>query len=224
MAYVGMVYNPVPEDHKDPSLFSQSRYLAGLYSLDDLGAQLRRQGADVGMDSAQVWIALTDGGNGLEEFVRVHFPRAELILDFWHAAEHVSELAKAFHPGDEDASRALAEQWCHTMKHEGGKALLRVLQALNLKGRASNAKEVHRQVLQYVANNVHRMDYPRYRERGWQIGSGPVEAACKTVVGQRLKGSGMRWGEDGADAVCHLRALWRSQRGLWEDFWRPGTN
>jgi hypothetical protein len=92
------------------------------------------------------------------------------------------------------------------------------------RGAETNVKEVHRQVEQYVKNNVHRMDYPRYRERRWQIGSGPVEAACKTVVGQRLKGSGMRWGEEGAGAVCHLRALWRSQNGLWEEFWRPSIN
>ena len=63
------------------------------------------------------------------------------------------------------------------------------------------------------------MDYPGYVAKGWQIGSGPVESACKTVVGQRLKGGGMRWGEGGADAVCHLRALFRSAGGQWEAFW-----
>ena len=61
-----------------------ARYLAGLYSLADLGEQLRRQGAQVGMDAADSWIALTDGGNGLEEFIDVYFPRAVKILDFHH--------------------------------------------------------------------------------------------------------------------------------------------
>jgi hypothetical protein len=55
--------------------------------------------------------------------------------------------------------------------------------------------------------------------KGWQIGSGPVERACKTVVGQRMKGAGMRWGEAGADAVAHLRALFRGEKGQWEAFW-----
>src|SRR5512144_790591 len=55
------------------------------------------------------------------------------------------------------------------------------------------------------------MDYPRYLKEGWQIGSGHIEAACKTVVNQRLKQSGMRWGGDGADAVCHLRALYEGE-------------
>ena len=63
------------------------------------------------------------------------------------------------------------------------------------------------------------MDYPLYRSKGWLIGSGPVEAACKQVVGQRMKGSGMRWGEAGADAVCHLRALFRSEKTQWDDYW-----
>jgi hypothetical protein len=65
---------------------------------------------------------------------------------------------------------------------------------------------------------MHRMDYPAYRANGWQIGSGPVESACKQV-GQRLKGSGMRWGEAGADGLCHLRALFRSEKGQWDAFW-----
>ena len=68
------------------------------------------------------------------------------------------------------------------------------------------------------------MDYPRYLAHGWQIGSGPVESACKTVVANRLKGSGMRWGADGSDAVCHLRALYLSQPGQWESFWKNYPN
>src|SRR6185437_5057832 len=60
-----------------------------------------------------------------------------------------------------------------------------------------------------IGNHMDRMDYPRYVAAGWQIGSGHIEAACKTVIDERLKRSGMRWGEDGADAVCHLRALFK---------------
>ena len=71
----------------------------------------------------------------------------------------------------------------------------------------------------YFRNQHHRMDYPSYRAKGWQIGSGPVEAACKTVIGKRMKGSGMRWGHEGADAVCHLRALLLSEKGQWDAFW-----
>jgi hypothetical protein len=77
------------------------------------------------------------------------------------------------------------------------------------------------QQVQYFRNHEHRMDYPTYVRNGWQIGSGPVESACKTVVGNRLKGGGMCWGEDGADAVCHLRALYLSEPCCWDAFWSP---
>ena len=63
------------------------------------------------------------------------------------------------------------------------------------------------------------MEYPEYLAKGWCIGSGAVESACKTVVGQRLKLAGMRWGADGANTVCHLRALYRSEKGQWDAFW-----
>jgi len=213
MATVGMVFNARDQGP------CQARYLAGLYTLDDLGLQLRRQAGQVGLAAADVWIALTDGGAGLEEFMRVNFPQAICILDFFHAAEHVNDLAKAWHPQDEEAARALGQQWCHTLKHEGGQALVTVLQELDLRKRSPAVREVHRQVVQYLENNVHRMDYPRYRANGWLIGSGHVEAACKIVVGQRLKGSGMRWSAGGADAVCHLRALFKSDATQWEAFW-----
>lgn len=215
MAYVGMVFNPRPQKP------SQARYLAGLYPLDELGLQLRRQAGQVGLEAAEVWIALTDGGAGLEPFMQVNFPRAVCILDFFHAAEHLNQLAHAWQPHDEARAREWGRQWCHTLKHEGGQALLDLLGQLDLRGRSPAAREVYRQVRQYVENNVHRMDYPRYRANGWLIGSGHIEAACKAVVGQRLKGTGMRWSAEGADAVCHLRALFKSEPTQWEHFWHP---
>jgi hypothetical protein len=90
---------------------------------------------------------------------------------------------------------------------------------LELRGRGRAARDSHAEVVGYFENQVHRMDYPEYLSRGWQIGSGAVESACKTVVGQRLKGAGMRWGAEGAEALCQLRAVFRSEVGLWEAFW-----
>lgn len=81
------------------------------------------------------------------------------------------------------------------------------------------ARDEYQKVLGYFTNQVHRMDYPTCRPKGWPIGSGSVESACKQVVGQRLKCAGMRWSEAGADAICHLRALFRSQIGQWDAFW-----
>jgi hypothetical protein len=228
MAGLGLVFAPGPAGGP-----TRERALAGLYGLPELGEQLRRQAAQVGMDRAEVWVALTDGGAGLGDFMRVYFPRAECVLDFYHAAEHLNGLAKALYPGVEEAAAA-AGGWCHTLKHEGGRALLAALEALDLRGKKAEAREAYRREAGYVRNNLHRMDYPRYRANGWLIGSGHVEAACKAVVGQRLKGSGMRWSEAGADAVCHLRALFKSEKGQWDAFcerkvnlalrrWAPGS-
>jgi hypothetical protein len=224
MVTVGMIYNPVPEERarwanpqgRRPPW--QARYVAQEQSLAGLGIPLRRQGGQVGMNQAQRWIALSDGGAGLEEFLRSHFGRVEeVILDFWHAAQYLGDLAKALHPTDEEAAGQWRELWCHRLKHEGGAVVLGELRQLPVRTRAARA--CREEVVRYFAGQVHRMDYPRYRAKGWQIGSGPVESACKTVVGLRMKGAGMRWGEDGADAVAHLRALFRSEKGQWEAFW-----
>jgi hypothetical protein len=213
MASVGMIWNA--------GRAGQVRYVCGLSGgLKELGQSLRNQGAQVGMDRAQRWVALSDGGSGLEDWLRVQFPRvAAVIVDFWHAAEYLNEWSKVLH-ADEAAAREAARGWCHQLKHEGGAAVLAALGAVDVSGRSASVREAHRVVVVYFTNQSHRMDYPRYVSNGWLIGSGPVEAACKQVVGQRLKGTGMRWGEAGADGVCHLRALFRSEKGQWDAYWR----
>ncbi len=226
MAYVAGVYNPSPPEWLRPSGPApplQARYLSGLYSLAEMGLRLRRQAASVGMEQAEVWVALSDGGNGLESFVQSNFNRADLvvILDFYHAASYLEELARALHPDDEIQAASQAEQWCRLLKEEGGATTLAVLREWEWPVRKSSAWRAQWRVVEtYFEHNLHRMAYPEYVAEGWQIGSGVVESACKTVVGQRLKGAGMRWGEAGAHALCHVRALYRSERGQWQAFWR----
>jgi hypothetical protein len=220
MVWVGMIYNPQPRAPDEDALSKPcdgARYLAGLYTLEELGLQMRRQGARVGMDAADVWIALTDGGNGLEAFIDVNFPRAVKILDFHHATVHLADFAKKFRSGPL-AERLLAA-WCHTLKHAGGRQMIRVLERLDRSKMAADVVLEHEGLLHYLRNHEHRMDYPRYLQRGWQIASGAVESACKTVVNQRLCLGGMRWGETGSDNVAHLRALYRSDTEVWDDFW-----
>jgi hypothetical protein len=228
MAYVGMVFNPVdpllcPPAPGRPRPQMQARYVSGLYPLAEMGPLLRRQAAQVGMESAEVWVALTDGGNGLEDFVRDNFGRPDLVvvLDFWHAASCLEELARAVYPADEGAAEELAGEWCRLLKEEGGALALAALREWDFGPRRSRGvREQLARVEEYFGANAHRMEYPEYQAEGWQIGSGAVESACKTVVGQRLKGAGMRWGEQGAHALCHVRALYRSEKGQWEAFWR----
>ncbi len=105
------VFNPPPVEWLVPTRPNgrarplQARYLSGLYALEEMGPLLRRLAARVGMEQAEVWVALTDGGNGLEDFAQKNFNRADLvvILDFYHAASYLEKLAKALHPQDERA-------------------------------------------------------------------------------------------------------------------------
>jgi len=223
MAYVGMLFNPQPleaADHAVCKPCDNRFYLAGHYGLPALGKQLRHQAEALGIRSARRWIALTDGGNGLEDWIDLHFPRSIKILDFRHAAEYLGTLAAAYSKGD---AQAYLSRWCHVMKHEGGEAIWSVLRQLDRRTMTATAKEAHRAVLRYFENNLHRMKYPEYVAKGWQIGTGAVESACKTVVNQRLCLGGMRWVEDGSDAVCHLRALFRSDPEHWDTFWATYT-
>src|SRR4051812_39541777 len=90
MVTVAMIYNPQPRAQDEEALSKPCdgvRYFAGFYELKELGLQMRRQAGQVGMNNAEQWIALTDGGAGLERFIDVNFPRAQKILDFFHAAE-----------------------------------------------------------------------------------------------------------------------------------------
>jgi hypothetical protein len=222
MAYVGMVCNPSPEwpwPDEEPTPM-QVRYLAGLYPLEEFTPLLRRPAGDVGMGRADRWIGLSDGGNGLEDRLRENFPRVEVvILDFFHPAEKLTGLARLLDPQDEDQADDQARQWRQLLKEEGGAVLASVLREWNWPRRAG-LSEAAADLIGYLERHAHRMEYPEYLARGWCIGSGAVESACKTVVGQRLKLAGMRWGEDGAHAVCHLRALYRSEKGQWDAFWR----
>jgi hypothetical protein len=222
MAYVGLVCNPAPEwpwpDEKAQPM--RSRYLSGLDPLEKFAPLLRPPAGHVGMDQAGRWIGLTDGGNGPEERLRENFPRVEVvILDFFHPAERLTGLARRLHPDDEAQAEEQARQWRMLLKDEGGAVLGAVLSEWDWPQR-SGLKGAVDEMVGYLERHAHRMEYPDYLAKGWCIGSGAVESACKTVVGQRLKLAGMRWGEDGADEVCHLRALYRSEKGQWEAFWR----
>jgi hypothetical protein len=230
MINVGMIYNPIPDEPqrwanpqgKRPSW--QARYATSLNGMGALGTPLRQQGGQVGMDGADRWIGLSDGGSGLEEFLKINFPRLEVvILDFYHAAEYLGEIARAWFPADEAGAAAWLEPWCHRLKHEGGAAVLAGLRdlqtALGVSGMPRAAQVRLEEALRYFENQKHRMDYPSYRAKGWHIGSGPVESACKTVIGMRMKQAGMRWAPHHADAVAHIRALFRSEDRQWDAFW-----
>ena len=121
MVYLGAILRPGDPEAKQPSL---TRYVTHWHELAPRGEKLRHQGAAVGMDRAQRWIALTDGGAGLESFLEVNFPKAECILDFDHASLSVHPMANAGCPGNVSEAEAVAEEWKELLKTEGPQAFL----------------------------------------------------------------------------------------------------
>src|SRR5579871_5059 len=158
MVTVGMIYNPQPRQADEEALSKPCdgvRYGAGFYDLDELGLEMRRQAGQVGMNEATQWIALTDGGAGLERFLDVNFPRAEKILDFHHAAEHLHAFAKQYRPGK--GAEPLAKAWCHSLKHAGGRQVIRMLERLPRRIMSAEVSDAHAKLLNYLQNNVHRL-------------------------------------------------------------------
>lgn len=223
MAWVGSVFMPLPKGAKAKRWLRHTRYVSGLMSLEEIGRQLRQECQRVGVQRADRVICLTDGGNGLEDCLVGTVlgglaKEVVTILDFYHCAEHVSEFM-ALWVGPEQAE-ATSSAWRHRLKHEGGAAILAELEQFDGNTMSASVRESHRLLCGYLRSNQHRTDYPTYLARGWEIGSGEIESACKTVVNQRLKGAGMRWRESGTTAVCQLRALFKSDPILWNHHWR----
>src|SRR5207244_98437 len=117
-------------DPPPPGARMAARYVSGLYPLAAMGPLLRRQGAQVGMDQAEIWVGITDGGAGLEDGIETNFPRvAAVILDFGHVAEQRAGLAAVRHAQDEPPARAQANEWSRILQDEGGTTLIAVLEA-----------------------------------------------------------------------------------------------
>jgi Uncharacterised protein family (UPF0236) len=210
MLYTALLYTPQKE---------HTRYLVD-FELDALAEQVRSQARALGIAQVSDLIAVTDGGNGLEEALERHLAEnLTTILDWYHAAEHLCDFAKVRYAHDEEARTPWQHEAKNILYEQGGEALLTYLQAIELPPRASTeVREELRKLIGYFDNNRHRTDYPTYRTNGWDIGSGPTEAGCK-IIGERLKGSGMRWVEEGAATVAALRALYVSGGKLWDGFW-----
>ncbi len=187
MVAVGMVYNPVPEDlptvgQTEWPAAALAGAIRGQFGGPRGGGRaVASPDGQVGIGQAQRWIALSDGGAGLEDLLRGHFGRVDaVILDFYHASEHLGDFAKAWCSGDAAAVEKEHAEWAHRLKHEGGAAILEWLEGLDIQG-SPRARAAWEEVVTYFRNQHHRMEYPSYRAKGWQIGSGPAEAACKTV-------------------------------------------
>ena len=156
-------------------------------------------------------VVLGDGAVWIWNLADEHFPGAIQIVDLFHAKGHLWDVAKDIYGAGSD----LAEQWAKARRDEldAGK-IDDILAAL---GVHADANEEARKCVDYVTRNRHRMNYPKFRAQGLCVGSGVVEAGCKTAIGVRCKRAGMHWTVAGADAIIALRCYQLS--GRFEDFW-----
>lgn len=145
------------------------------------------------------------------------------VLDFWHATEYLGDASAAFGKSEAE-QKAWLETACHALKHDAGAAdlLLKEMQkkqeVLTTKKGKETIKEKLAKAVTYFSNQKHRMNYKELLDQHFPIGSGVTEAACKTLIKERLCRSGMQWKNDGATVVIDLRAL-KKTKGRWEQFW-----
>ncbi len=191
----------------------------------EAGRVMRRQAARIHLDQADEKIGNVDGSPWIRNQIQRHcLPLDALGLDFYHLAENVQKARRAVYGEQGKAGETWADEVLHTFKHEGYDGAWEKLVAwrATLRGRAK--RKAADLLLGYVSERHDMIRYPQFAAKGWQIGSGPTEATCKTLTA-RLKGSGMRWDVSNAEALMALEALWQS--GLWKTYWQtllPATD
>lgn len=185
---------------RDPG---STTYVASFEPAADFGTLLRREASARGYAAAVQTVFLGDGAAWVWELARVNFPQATCILDFYHAAEHLGSLADSLYGTASSKSKSRAARWKALLKSDRIDAI--IARARCDLPPESTAREAAQKQLAYFEKNRDRMLYATFRSKGFFIGSGIVEAGCKTVVGKRLKNSGMFWSVAGAQNILTLR-------------------
>jgi hypothetical protein len=216
-AKIGAIYD-VRADEDGIDQPRRVSYTAGAWEgPEPFGGRLYQEATHRGIEWAQEQVAIGDGAEWIWNLVDEHFPRAVQILDFYHATERLYEVGRAVYGDGTDEAR----EWADANRDrlwEG--RLTDVFRSLrNLKPLTEDGREAVRKAIGYYQHNRERMDYPTYRAKGYHVGSGVVEAACKTVAAARCKRSGMRWSKEGAQSVLALRS--HRLNGRWDNYWQP---
>ena len=216
-AKLGCVFTQTSLDERGRPVRDEASttYVGAIETAEAFGRRLYAEDVRRGVQRAEQVIVLGDGAPWIWGIAAEHFPGATEIVDLYHAREHLAEIGKVVY----GPASAAAKAWTATC----GEALdagevERVVAALGrLRPRQAEGQETVRKAMGYFQTNADRMRYARFRHQGLFVGSGVVEAGCKTIVGQRLKQSGMRWTVRGANAIIALRCCQLS--GRWEEFW-----
>ncbi len=211
-AKLGGVFTPVGLDpagypQRDPH---STTYVGAIESSTLFGWRLYAEARRRGLEQAQTVVALTDGARYNHTIIPTHFPQALHIVDLFHAYEHLTALAQILWGQEAKAPKT----WRDCLQAGDITRLLR--QAGKKLPSSAPSKKSMLTRLGYCENNAPQMRYAEYRQKKFFVGSGVVEAGCRTVIGERLKQSAMRWSVNGANAIIALRCCILS--GRFEDF------
>jgi hypothetical protein len=163
--------------------------------------------------------AVMDGADWLQLFTDRHRPDAVRILDFPHAAEHVTKLLEALEQAGIHFAPHMLARCLHILKHRGPRSLLRIADRLERDLAQHKGVQEH---LDYLRKREALMQYPQFRRDGWPIGSGMVESANKNIVEARLKGSGMHWERKHVNPMLALRTAVCNDR--WQEMWQQALS
>jgi hypothetical protein len=191
-----------------------STYVSTFGEVCDLSTQLYAEALKRGYASARTVVFLGDGAEWIWNMVKDRFQGAVQIVDFFHACEHLNRLCETLE-ADPDRAQALYRAWRRRLKRNG---LPRILQDASLRAATldAQARQIVESQLPYFRDNAQRMTYGTFRRKGYFIGSGAIEGACRHIVAQRTKLSGMRWLRSGAADVLAFRCLIKSN--LFDDY------
>lgn len=183
---------------------------------EGFGEFLRRHADEIGVELAEESIGLMDGAQWIPRQMIKHLPRLScILLDFYHLSEHIWETAKCC-LGDGEAAQEWAEKQLHEVKHNGPRPLLAAVDDLHKKVRGQAKRKRVTRLRNYILERWEMLDYREALAHGWDIGSGPTEAACKNLT-LRLKRPGMKWDVDHAEGIMNLIALRESRQ--WRHYW-----
>jgi hypothetical protein len=217
-AKLGAVFT---QTHTDPEGLpvrdhQSTTYVGSFEAAADFGTRIRTEARRRGLGRAAQVVFLGDGAAWIWELARVNFPMALLILDLYHALERLQELCDGLYGKATPWAARMKETWTALLKAdqvgEVIAAARRRLADLGVPPEDALAKQIA-----YFEHHQDKMRYQTYRKQGLFYGSGVIEGGCKSVIGQRLKESGMFWTEPGATSVLTLRVALKSHR--WDECW-----
>jgi len=191
-------------------------YTGAVETADEFGRRLYREAGKRGWNRAQKRVVMGDGAEWIWNLVAEHFSEAIQIVDLYHARQHLWELVRRLFPNDEGKQKSWMKVHQKRLLDRG--RIEKLVGALrSIRSRNPEVTEKIRAEADYFERNQERMRYPRFRRQHLFVGSGVIEAGCKTVVASRLKRSGMFWTVRGANAILALRCA--CLNGRFEDYW-----